>query len=250
MVRLTEPVIAFSARCLPRGAQRLAALPVLAAVLLLQGVLLMGESGPRAGIFTWGFTTWVFATGRPFWGVGAALARYLVLIYHFFVLLLLAVLITPDAASFDQVSRLVRTLLQPLIRIARGRWPAAAALPLVFTAAMVVLGKIYAAFGWISGEEMSIGRALVDSLVLPLQLATVIVWLIFFRAILSWFDAARRSSGPFVWLELFVEPFLRPFRRLHLVLGRVDLTPLAAIFALLVLRKIAEIVLLELYRTL
>ncbi len=250
VVKLTEPAVAFSARLLPPRFRRLAALPPLAAAVLVQGVILMGESAPRTGIFAWGFSSWGFALGQPFWGVGAALARDLVLVYRLFALLLLTVLITPDSASFDQVSRLVRTLLQPLLRLTRGRWPAAAVGPLVFTAAMVLLWKLYAALGWVSGEETSIGRTLVNSLVIPLQLATVIVYLIFFRAILSWFDAARRSSGPFIWLELFVEPFLRPLGRLHLVLGRIDLTPLAAIVALLVGRKIAESLLWEMYRAL
>ncbi len=247
VVKLTEPAVAFFARLLPSRSRRRAAFPALGAVILLRGIILMGG---ESAIFSWGFTEWRFAAARPFWGVGCALAGYLVLVYQLFALLLLVILITPGSASFDQVSRLLRTLLQPLIRTARGRWPAAAALPLIFTAAMALLWSLYGALGWVEAAEMSVGKTLVNSLVIPLQLATVIIWLIIFRAILSWFDAARRSGGPFAWLELFVEPFLRPFRRFNLVLGRVDLTPLAAIVAIAVGRRILETILFEIYRAL
>jgi len=250
VVKLTEPAVAFFARLLPPRARRRAAFPALGAVILLRGIILMGDPGLESGLFSWGFTGWRFTAAQPFWGVGCALAGYLVLVYQLFALLLLVILITPDAASFDQVSRLIRTLLQPLIRIARGRWPAAAALPLLFTAAMALLWMLYGALGWVDAAGMSVGKTLVNSLVIPLRLARVIVYLIIFRAILSWFDAARRSSGPFAWLELFVEPFLRPFRRFNLVLGRIDLTPLAAIVAIVVARKIVETILFEIYRTL
>ncbi|MDP8237073.1 MAG: YggT family protein [Candidatus Erginobacter occultus] len=250
VVKLTEPVVAFFARLLPPRSRRRAAFPALGAVILLRGIILMGDPGLESGIFSWGFTGWRFAAAQPFWGVGCALAGYLVLVYQLFALLLLVILITPDAASFDQVSRLIRTLLQPLIRTVRGRWPAAAALPLIFTAVMALLWILYGALGWVDAAGMSVGKTLVNSLVIPLRLARVIVYLIIFRAILSWFDAARKSSGPFAWLELFVEPFLRPFRRFNLVLGRIDLTPLAAIVAIVLARKIVETILFEIYRTL
>lgn len=250
VVKLTEPVVAFSARNIPLRFRRLAALPPLAAVVLIQGIILMSETGPRAGIVVWGFTSWGFVTTRPFWGVGSALAGYLVLVYRLFALLLLVVLITPESASFDQVFRLIRTLLHPFIRAVRGRWTAVVVLPLAFTAAMALLWRLYGGIGWVRGEEMIIAKSLINSLVIPLQLATVIIYLIFFQAILSWFAAARRSSGPFIWMELFVEPFLRPFRRFNLILGRVDLTPIVVIVALLIIRKVTETILFEIYRTL
>ncbi len=249
VVKLTEPVISFSARFLPARFRRLAALPAIGFLILLHGVLFTREAGPGAGEFTWGFIRWSFLTGRPFWGLGAGLAHYLVLSYRLFFFLLLIVLISPGAAP-DQVSRLIRSLLQPLFKLARDRRAAAIVLPLLFTAGMTVLWRLYRAAGWLEGEGAVLGRALVNSLVLPLQLATVIVYLIFFRALLSWFEATRRSTGPSVWLEHFVEPFLRPFRRLNLVLGTIDLTPLAAIFAILIARRILETVLFQVYRAL
>ncbi len=247
VVKLTEPVIAFAARLLPPRFRRLAALLAIGFLILLHGVLFMRGTGPGAGVYTWGFIRWSFLTGRPFWGLGAGLAHYLVLTYRLFVFLVLIVLISPGAAP-DQVSRLIRSLLQPLLTIARDRRATAAVLPLLFTAAMTVLWRLYRAAGWLAGEGPVLGRALVNSLVLPLQLATVIVYLIFFRALLSWFQPDRRSAGAFAWLELFVEPFLRPFRRLNLVLGTIDLTPLAAIFAILIGRRILETILFQVFQ--
>lgn len=249
VVKLTEPVIAFSARLLPPRFRRLAALPAIGFLILFHAVLFMRQAGPGAGEFAWGFIRWNFLTGRPFWGLGAGLAHYLILTYRLSVFLLLIVLISPGAAP-DQVSRLIRTLLQPLFTLARDRRAAAVVLPLLFTAGMTVLWRLYRSAGWLEGEGPVLARALVNSLVLPLQLATVIVYLIFFRALLSWFQTDRRAAGAFVWLELFVEPFLRPFRRLNLVLGTIDLTPLAAIFAILIARRILETILSQIYQTL
>lgn len=248
VVKLTEPVIALSARFLPPRFRRLAALPAIGILILLHGVILRGEGGPRIAVFNWGFIRWSFSTGKPFWGLGASLAHYLVLTYRVFAFLFLVILVSPEISS-DQVSRLIRTLAQPLIRLTRSRPAAAIFLPVSFTAVMSGTWLIYRALGWLEGEGGIFGPVLVTSLALPLQLTTVIVYLILFQAILSWFDGGRRT-GAFSWLEFFVEPFLRPLRRLHLVVGSFDLTPLAAIFALLIFRSIAERILLEIYRAL
>ena len=247
--RLTEPVISFSARLLPLRFRRLAALPAIGFLILLHGVVLTGASGPQAGAFDWGFVRWVFIPAQPFWGLGKSLAHYLVLSYRVFAFLFLVVLVSPEISS-DQVSRLIRTLVQPLTRALRGRGTAAAALPLIFTAAMFLLWRFFGAVGWVGAEGMMIGKTLVNSLVLVLRLATVIIYLIFFRAVLSWFEASRRWTGPFAWLELFVEPFLRPFWRFKLILSRIDLSPLAAIFTIWVGRKFAENILFEIYQAL
>jgi uncharacterized protein YggT (Ycf19 family) len=249
VVKLTDPVIAFSGRFLPPRSRRLAALPVIGLLILLHGVILRGETGSRTGTFTLGFIDWDFATARPFWGLGAVLAHYLVLSYRIFAFLLLIVLISPEIAS-DQVSRLIRSLVQPLIRAARSRWGAAVLLPASFTVAIAGLQRLYLAMGWLTGDGVFIGRTLINSLVLPLPLITVIIYLIIFQAVLSWFDGGRGAAGPFSWLEFFVEPFLRPLRRFNLVLGRIDLTPLAAIFALVIFRRLAERILSEIYRAL
>ena len=249
VVKLTEPVVAFSARLLPPRSRRLGALPAIGLLILLHGIVFMGESGPQAGVFTWGFSDWSFVTVRPFWGLGAAVAHYLVLSYRILAFLLLVVLISPDISS-DQVSRLIRSLIQPLVRAARSRAAAAGLLPVLFTLVISGLWRLYLALGWLGGEGALILRTLIDSLVLPLQLTTLVIYLIFFQAILSWFDGGRRGGGPFSWLEFFVEPFLKPLRRLNLVLGRIDLTPLAAIVGLMIFRGVAERILFEIYRAL
>ncbi len=249
VVKLTEPVIAFSARLLPPGSRRLAALPAIGLLILLHGVIFMGDSDPRAGIFSWGFISWDFATARPFWGLGAALGHYLVLTYRFLAFLFLVVLISPEISS-DQVSRLIRTMVQPLIRVVRSRPAAAVLLPTAFTAAMAGLWSLLQALGGLGGEGRIFIRSLINSLVIPLQLTTLIIYLIIFQALLSWFDAGRRGAGAFSWLEFFVEPFLKPLRRFNLVLGRIDLTPLAAIFGLSIFRRVAERILWEVYRAL
>lgn len=248
VARLTEPVISFSARLLPGRFRRLAAFPAIGFLILLHGVVLMGETGPRAGILTWGFVRWVFATGQPFWGLGAALAHYLVLSYRVFAFLILVALISPEISS-DQVSRLIRTVIQPLIRASRSLRSAAILLPIAFTLAMVGLWRLYGAAGWLGVEGAFAVRTLVNSLVPPLQLTTVIIYLILFQAVFSWFEGGR-AAGAFSWLESFVEPFLQPLRRFHLVWGRIDLTPLAAIAALMVFRLVVERILSEIFRAL
>jgi YggT family protein len=62
----------------------------------------------------------------------------------------------------------------------------------------------------------------------------ILTWAIIARALLSWFPIDQGSA---VYQMLFrvTEPIIDPFRRILPQSGMIDLSPLAAIFALIIL---------------
>ena len=62
----------------------------------------------------------------------------------------------------------------------------------------------------------------------------ILTWAIIARALLSWFPIDQGSA---VYQMLFrvTEPIIDPFRRILPQTGMIDLSPLAAIFALIIL---------------
>jgi YggT family protein len=62
----------------------------------------------------------------------------------------------------------------------------------------------------------------------------ILTWAIIARALLSWFPIDQGSA---VYQMLFrvTEPLIDPFRRILPQTGMIDLSPLAAIFALIIL---------------
>ena len=74
-------------------------------------------------------------------------------------------------------------------------------------------------------------------------LTTVLTFLIFARAILSWFPNAGKGNNPIVALLYQVtEPILAPIRNIlaNLGLRTIDLSPMVAIFALYAIQRVIE----------
>lgn len=67
-----------------------------------------------------------------------------------------------------------------------------------------------------------------------LYLCRVLIFIIFIRAILSWF-AISPYSPIVVFLDRITEPILAPLRRIVPRLGMVDIAPMVAIIILIVI---------------
>ena len=68
-------------------------------------------------------------------------------------------------------------------------------------------------------------------------LCQVLAFIIFIRAILTWFPISRHS--PIVaFFDFITEPILAPLRRIIPTLGMVDITPMVAIIILLIIARI------------
>ena len=68
-------------------------------------------------------------------------------------------------------------------------------------------------------------------------LCQVLLWAIFIRVILSWFNLA--PDNPLLGLlNQITEPILAPLRRVIPRAGMFDLTPMAAIFLLLMISRL------------
>ena len=70
-------------------------------------------------------------------------------------------------------------------------------------------------------------------------LCMVLVWAIFVRVLLSWFYV-RPDNPIVVILYQITEPILGPLRRVIPRMGMFDLTPMAAIFLLFMIRILAR----------
>ena len=65
----------------------------------------------------------------------------------------------------------------------------------------------------------------------------VLAFIIFIRAILSWFPVSRHN--PIVaFLDYITEPILAPLRRVIPRIGLIDITPMVAIIILIVIARI------------
>ena len=68
-------------------------------------------------------------------------------------------------------------------------------------------------------------------------LCQVLAFIIFIRAILTWFPISRRN--PIVaFVDYITEPILFPLRRLIPRIGMIDITPMIAIIILLIIASI------------
>ncbi len=246
IVKLTRPVVDNLARPLPHSLKRLSPLLAIALLILLQGIFYSGESGIYR-VFQCGFARLVFASNQPLWGLGKSLLAYLLLLYRLYLFLFFLVLLSPLLDSSEQTARLIKLLLRPFEKVLRLRWPAPA---LLFAAFVLVLGaawRLYQAIGWVAPQKAIFLKAIAGGLTVPVQLISLVNFLIIARAVFSWFAAARPYRGPGFWLESITDPFLKPFKRMGLTAGNFDLTPLVAIFALYVLQKFLLIILAKIF---
>ena len=247
IVKLTGPVVDNLAKIMGRSG-RIGA-PILGMLLLviLQGMFYAGATTQEAQIFDCGLTPWIFSSNIAFWGIGKSLVSYLVLIYRVYALLLFISLVSPLSYSSDQISRLIKAMIRPIERFRQAQGIAPAILVVGFSLLLTAIWKIYQAIGWLGEEGMVPFKAGLDSIALVVRLISFVILLIFARAILSWFNSSSRYGGPLSWLKLFTDPFMRPFRRMNLVIGSFDLTPLAAILALYIILNLSMRILVSLY---
>ena len=247
IVKLTGPVVDNLAKIMGRSG-RIGA-PILGMLLLviLQGMFYAGATTQEARIFDCGLIPWVFSSNVAFWGIGKSLVSYLVLIYRVYALLLFISLVSPLSYSSDQISRLIKAMIRPIERFRQAQGIAPAILVVGFSLLLTAIWKIYQAIGWLGEEGMVPFKAGLDSIALVVRLISFVILLIFARAILSWFNSSSRYGGPLSWLKLFTDPFMRPFRRMNLVIGSFDLTPLAAILALYIILNLSMRILVSLY---
>jgi len=247
IVKLTGPGVNNLAKVLPRRGRVWAPVTGMLLLVILQGALYAGATTGQARIFNCGISVWVFHSSQAFWSMGKSFISYLVLIYRFYIFLLFISLVSPLSSSSDQISRLIKGIIRPLERSG----PVRAISPIIVIAGfyliLTAVWKVYQTIGWLGAEGMVTLKAGVDSIALLIQLISVIIFLIIVRAVMSWFDSSGRYTGWLSWLRLFSDPFMRPFRRLNLVFGGFDLTPIAAIFALYLIRKLSVIILVSLY---
>jgi len=68
-------------------------------------------------------------------------------------------------------------------------------------------------------------------------LLEVLAFLIFVRAILSWFPVPRHNPIV-VFLDYVTEPILAPLRRLIPRIGMIDITPMVAIIILIIIASV------------
>lgn len=248
IVKLTRPVIDNLARLLPPSLKRLSPWLAIALLILLQGFFYSGDSGIYR-VFQCGFARLFFASNQPLWGVGKSLLAYLLLLYRLYLFLLFVVLLSPLLNSSDQTARLIKLLLQPFEKVLKLRWLAPALLFAVFVSALGAAWRFYQAIGWVTPQKAIFLKAIAGGLTVPVQLISVVNFLIIARAIFSWFAAIRPYRGPGFWLESITDPFLKPFKRMGLTAGNFDLTPLMAIFALYVLQRLLLIILAKIFQT-
>lgn len=248
VVKLTRPVLSFLEKAFPPRARSFS--PILALVLLVffQGLIYTGgERSER--VFGCGFAPWIFITDETLWGVGKSLVFYLVFLYQLYAFLLIVALLSPLMDSANQVSRVVKRMLPPLEKWRRVRWLGLLVLFGAFSLLLALVRIAYQSINLLIPQEMILVKSVFSSAALIIRLLSVLLVLIFLRVIFSWFALFRSYSGPVSWLELFTEPFLKPFRRLGLTVGGLDLTPVVAIFAFIMTRKVSLLLLSVLYNS-
>lgn len=76
-------------------------------------------------------------------------------------------------------------------------------------------------------------------LYLVIYLCQVIAFIIFLRAILSWF-AISPYNPIIVFLDRITEPILAPLRRVIPRIGVIDITPMVAILLLIIIASLID----------
>ncbi len=242
---LTDPVLRFLGKVVPARPRFLAPLAALILIILIQGAL-YGNSGFAARSLNLGLGLWEFNTQLPFWGIAKSFSFYLVFLYRFYAFFLLIALFSPLMTSPDQLSRLVRKVVLPRDKGKIGLLILAG----FFALALVLLRILY--------QAGSLVRPVIPVTVIPaaavfsavtclLPLIQIFIILIIIRAVFSWFASAPRMGLLSDWIEFLTDPFLLPFRRLGLRVGMLDLSPLVAIFALVIAGRLLTYLISQFY---
>jgi len=238
-VRLTRPVIDPFQRVLP--ARLKASVPVLLMVLIvaIQGVLYLwaGPSSRRLDLLVRG---WTFTGDSPLWAPAKSVVVHLVLLFRLLAFAGLVLALQRPEDSYDQVSRLFREALRGMDRLpGKTRFAVPAILGVLFALLLALLWKICRRLDLLPPEPGIVIQSFIVSAALVVGLSSVFVFLIFVRAVISWLPlgGVARAGARWGWLESVTDPLIAPFQRLNLRAGGWDFTPLAAIFALTIVRR-------------
>jgi YggT family protein len=63
-------------------------------------------------------------------------------------------------------------------------------------------------------------------------------WLIIIRAVMSWFVSPHSQNPAFDLLRRATDPILRPIREMIPLAGGIDLSPIVAFFAIVILQQV------------
>jgi len=255
VVRFTRPVLEFLGKPFRRTPTALPAAVAIAALIFLQGLIYSGGEGISRYydlklVEKAYFDSIAFNPAASLWGVGLSIIYFLGLTYQFYFFLFLVTLVSPLQSSPDQISRLMKTLAFPMRKNRRGGGGSLLILAVGFAGTFYLLQMLFHSAGWTFSDPDILVKSVLAALALPLQLIGLIIILIVIRAILSWFPLSGRGRETISWLHALTYPVLYPFRKLKLNLGAFDLTPVVAIFALYLLRRLLEAVLIHCCRAL
>jgi YggT family protein len=219
-------------------------------IVAIQGVLYLWD-GPSSRRFDFLIGGWVFAVDSPLWAPAKSVVVYLVLLFRLLAFASLVLALKRPEDSYDQVSRLFREALGPADRLpAKYRFALPGLLLVIFSLALALAWKLCVLLGLLPSEPNLVIRSLLVAAALLVGLISIFAFLIFVRAVLSWLPlgGASRAGARLGWLENVTDPFIAPFHRLNLRAGGWDFTPLAAIFALMIVRRVLLIGLSALQR--
>ncbi|HPJ71862.1 MAG TPA: YggT family protein, partial [bacterium] len=220
-----------------------------AAAALALSVLLLGAIYPpaarRLALFP---DHWIFTAGSFFWGPARALAALAVFWYQVAAFFLFLECLSPGTAN--QMTRLSAQVLGPVRRALPRPGPALLAWVAAFGALLALVRVSYVAAGLLLPPSEPLIRGWLSAAGALLGFSGIVVLLLIARAVLSFLPPAGPRGGMGYMVETLTDPILRPFRALNLRIDRWDLTPAAAIVAVLVARRLAELVLFRLYEVL
>ncbi len=244
---VTRPALDRLLRAFPR-AGRSGPVLLMAIVVLGQGLLYL-LSGPPARRFDLPLRDWIFVGSSPLWPWAKTLAFYLVLLFRLLAFAAVVLALKRPEDAYDQLSRLFRAALSWAQRVLdQNRFALPVLLFAVFSAALAAFWKGFMALGLVPDEKMLAAQAGLIAAALLVSLSSAFVWLIVIHALLSWLPLGNWSGPRGDWLAPLTEPLVAPFRRWNLRFGSWDLSPLAAIVALMLGRRLAMILLDSLWR--
>jgi uncharacterized protein YggT (Ycf19 family) len=246
-IALTRPALDRIRRLIPQ-AGRTGPVLLMALIVAFQGLLylLSGPSGRRVDLV---LRPWFFVGISPLSCWAKAAVFYLSLIFRLLAFAAVILALQRPENSCDQISRLFREALSPADRLcAKNRFALPGLLVVLFAVALALFWKAFSLLGLLPGETMLPLQSLLIAAAVFAGLSSVFALLIFAQALLSWLPLGGFSGSSGAWLASLTEPLIAPFRRFHLRFGQWDLTPMAAIAALLIGRGLAMIILAALLR--
>jgi YggT family protein len=154
---------------------------------------------------------------------------------YIFVLIIRILLQFSGADSRNPVSRFIIKITRPPLKILNPVCPTVKDINL---AAIVVMIGLQMLIGWISFSNASVMQLFIWSLTeLVNGVINVFIFSIFITIVLSWINPG--AYHPIIgMLDKITEPVLKPFQRIIPPMGGLDLSPMAALISLQVLKML------------